>query len=112
MFEAVEHFFEQLVNYGILALEFIGVIIILVNAVQCVVKMIQKKEDARMELAEGIETALEFKLGGEVLRTVVVREVQDLIMVAAIMALRAGITFLLHWEIKNEKLAHDRMLPR
>nr|MCR5515284.1 DUF1622 domain-containing protein [Lachnospira sp.] len=47
--------------------------------------------------------ALEFKLGGEVLRTVVVREWAELGILGAIILLRAALTFLIHWEIKNEK---------
>ena len=57
----------------------------------------------RLDLAQGIALALEFKMGGEVLRTVVVREWGELLVLGAIILLRAALTFLLHWEIKNEK---------
>ena len=50
-----------------------------------------------------IPLALEFKMGGEVLRTVVVREWSELGILGAIIVLRAMLTFLIHWEIKNEK---------
>ena len=56
-----------------------------------------------MNLAQGIALALEFKMGGEVLRTVVVREWSELGILGAIIVLRAMLTFLIHWEIKNEK---------
>ena len=46
---------------------------------------------------------LEFKLGSEILRTVVVRELSEVALVAAIIVLRAALTFLIHWEIKVEK---------
>ena len=45
---------------------------------------------------------LEFKLGSEILRTVVVREFNEIFIVAGIIALRAVLTLLIHWEIKNE----------
>jgi uncharacterized membrane protein len=48
---------------------------------------------------------LEFKLGGAVLRTVVVREWAELGILGAIILLRATLTFLIHWEIKNEEKA-------
>ena len=57
----------------------------------------------RLDLAEGIALALEFKMGGEVLRTVVVREWRELGILGAIIILRGLLTFLIHWEIKNEK---------
>ena len=46
---------------------------------------------------------LEFKLGSEILRTVVVREWTEIGTVAGIIALRAALTFLIHWEIKEEE---------
>ena len=57
----------------------------------------------RLNLAQGIALALEFKMGGEVLRTVVVREWSELGILGAIIVLRAMLTFLIHWEIRNEK---------
>ena len=45
----------------------------------------------------------EFKMGSEILRTVVVREWKEIGIVAGIIALRAALTFLLHWEIKEEE---------
>ena len=46
---------------------------------------------------------LEFKLGSEILRTVVVRQLSEVAVVVAIIALRAALTFLIHWEIKVER---------
>ena len=48
---------------------------------------------------------LEFKLGSEILRTVVVRELREIVLVGAIILLRAALTFLIHWEITNEERA-------
>ena len=61
------------------------------------------RKNIRLDLAQGIALALEFKMGGEVLRTVVVREWSELGILGAIIVLRAVLTFLIHWEIKNEK---------
>lgn len=47
--------------------------------------------------------ALSFKLGGEILRTVVVRDMSEIMQVGAIIVLRAALTLLIHWEIKNEE---------
>ena len=55
---------------------------------------------------------LEFKMGSEILRTVVVREWKEIGIVAGIIALRAALTFLLHWEIKEEEKSggHEELL--
>lgn len=49
----------------------------------------------RLTLAEGIALALEFKLGGEVLRTVVVREWSELVILGAIIFLRGALTLIM-----------------
>ena len=56
-----------------------------------------------MTLARGLAMGLEFKLGSEILRTVVVRDWKEIGTVAGIIALRAALTFLIHWEIKEEE---------
>ena len=42
-------------------------------------------------------------MGSEILRTVVVREWSEIATVAGIIVLRAALTFLIHWEIKEEE---------
>lgn len=103
MYHALENIFRVIVNYGVLALEFTGVIIILISAVRSIYMLFKKSPHSRLELAEGIALALEFKLGGEVLRTTVVREVYEVMLVGAIILLRCALTFLIHWEINVEE---------
>lgn len=42
-------------------------------------------------------------MGSEILRTVIVRQWEEIGTVAGIIALRAALTFLIHWEIKEER---------
>ncbi len=104
----IEEFFHIFVQYGILVLEAIGVGVLLYTAVKCLIKWLKKDEHAQLSLAKGIALALEFKLGGEVLRTVIVRDKEELFTLGAIVLIRAALTFLLHWEISTEekKLQH------
>lgn len=104
MFEWIESAFELIVKYSIVLLEFIGSAIIVVTAVKALINLLRgRKEGIRLDLAQGIALALEFKLGSEVLRTVIVRNFNELLIAGAIVLLRAAMTFLIHWEIKNEK---------
>ena len=96
---------RYIVEFSTLLLEFFGICILVFSGVKCFILWIRKYESIRLELAEGIALALEFKLGGEVLRTVVVRDWAELGILGAIIALRATLTFLIHWEIKNEEKA-------
>ena len=56
----------------------------------------------KITLAQGLAIGLEFKLGSEILKTVIVRDWTEIATVAGIIALRAALTFLIHWEIKEE----------
>ena len=99
----MEELLETLVNVFIVVLEFMGLIVIVVTAFKCFYSWIKKDSQTRLHLAEGMAMALEFKLGSEILRTVTVREMDEIYLVGAIILLRAALTFLIHWEIKEEK---------
>ena len=105
IYQNAENILRYIVEFSTLLLEFFGICILVFTAVKSFVFWIKKDESIRLGLAQGIALALEFKLGGEVLRTVVVREWAELGILGAIILLRATLTFLIHWEIKNEKKA-------
>ena len=91
----------QIVELAILIFEYIGVGVILAAGIKGAVSYLFRSPSTRLDLAKGLAIGLEFKLGSEILRTVVVREMQELIFVAGIIALRAVLTILIHWEIRT-----------
>ena len=99
----IEGIFQIVVQYGVLLLECAGVTILLVTAVKSMLGCVRHNPHVRLNLAQGIALALEFKLGGEVLRTVIVREQSELLTLGAVILLRGALTFLIHWEIKTEE---------
>ena len=103
MFHNIEGIFEIFVQYSILLLEFAGVLILITTALKSLYCWGYKRKRVQLDLAQGIALALEFKLGGEVLRTVIVREQSELLILGAIILLRGALTFLIHWEIKSEE---------
>ena len=103
MYHVLEGIFEQAILYSVMLLELAGVVILLITAVRCFIGYLKGREYLRIDLAEGISLALLFKMGGEVLRTVIVRTWSELAILGAIMVLRGALTFLLHWEIKTAK---------
>ena len=112
--EAIEHFLEDVVHFaaqiGITLTEMAGIAILLITVVKAIIGYFRKSEHLRLDLAEGIALALEFKLGGEVLRTVIVREWTELLILGAIIALRGALTLLIHWEISVEEKREQAML--
>lgn len=101
-----------LVNLSVVLLEFIGVGVIVVAAFQGIYNYVRRDPLTRLKLAKGMAMGLEFKLGSEILRTVVVREFTEIGLVAAIIVLRAALTFLIHWEIKTEESQMEQELER
>lgn len=106
--ETIIHFLEHTVLADMVAictftLEMAGIAVLMTSSIKCFIKWLQKKNHVQLDLAHGTALALTFKMGGEVLRTVVVREWQELGILGAIIILRAALTIMLHWEIKSEE---------
>ncbi len=102
LLETMHVVMEYVVEVAILIFEFIGVGVIIYSGMKGFVYFITKNPDMKLTLAKGLAIGLEFKLGSEILKTVIVREWQEILTVAGIIALRAALTFLIHWEIKEE----------
>ena len=104
IFGNMEEVFTIIVRYAILLMEFIGVVIILATVIQCIYCMVTRTpKNMKLLLAHGIAFGLEFKLGGEVLRTILADSFEEIAMIGCVIALRAALTFLLHWEVKQER---------
>lgn len=88
---------------GILLVELAGIVVLLITVIKALINYFRRRDQIRLHLAHGIALALEFKLGGEVLRTVVVREWTELAVLGAVIVLRTALTLLLHWEIRIEE---------
>ena len=114
--DTIVTFLEDIVKYtaeiGIRLVELAGIMVLLITAVQGVIQYFHHDSNVRLKLAEGIALALEFKLGGGVLRTVLARDWNELAILGAVIALRGALTVLLHWEIKNEKREHEHVLAK
>ena len=103
VYQKISEIFDLVVEYLILLVEFVGIVILIYAVVSAVIGLIKRQPHTRLKLAEGIALALEFKMGGELLRTVIVREWNELLILGAIILLRAALTFLIQWEIKIER---------
>lgn len=63
--------------------------------------LFKPEEKLRLSLARGLALGLEFALAGEILRTIVVRSLEDIVILASIVLLRGGLSILIHWEIQH-----------
>ena len=99
----LEDNFTIFVEYLILFVEFVGVLVVVGAIIKGIIDAIKKDEHMRLNLVEGIALAMSFKIGGELLRTVVVRDWDEILLLAAVILLRAALTFYIQWEIRIEK---------
>ena len=99
----VQRYFELVIEWAVILCDVIGVVMIVLTAIRGVIAWVRKKPNTRLIAAEGIAIALTFKMGGEVLRTAIVREWQELLILGAIVLLRAIMAFIIHFEIRSEK---------
>ena len=102
----LEHLISVILPPIISTLELIGIFIVVVASCQAFFGYMantfaRKSIDFKEHLSEGLVTALEFKLAAEVLKTVLIREFSELLMIGALIALRALLTLLIRFEIKS-----------
>lgn len=105
-----ERLLEIIAQYAIVGFELVGVAVIVYTGIKGTIKCVKKDPDTRVVLAKGLSLGLEFKLGSEILRTVVVREWKEIAIVGGIIVLRAALNFLIHWELKEEEAQLSREL--
>ena len=102
-----ESFIETVCPYVISICEIMGIIVVAITAAKAFyhyLRSLFRKEQTsvKLELGSGLATALEFKMAAEILKTVLVREMSDLLVLGAIIALRGLLALLIHFEIKGE----------
>ncbi|WP_067139517.1 DUF1622 domain-containing protein [Oceanivirga salmonicida] len=99
---------EFIVPFASNCLELVGVIIVIIGSINSLIKLITSKFDLnnvkiKLQLIKALELSLEFKLAAELLKTVLIRTVDELLILSAIVILRVIMTFVIHWEITNYK---------
>ncbi len=103
---AIEDFIEIILPAIIALLELMGIFVVAWSALHAFYEYIMNtffhnSFDLQFELANGLATGLEFKMAAEILKTVLVREMSELLILGAIIILRALLSFLIHFELKS-----------
>ena len=115
MFENFIANYELLLRYiaqiSICTLELVGIMIIIVGSAKTfylTIKRIRKKQPVSIviELGKSLSLALEFKMGAEIINTVIIRDLKELGILAVVIIIRALMAVLIHWEVKMEKKNH------
>ncbi len=107
MLGAFDTLLTTAVPFIIHLMEAMGVFVILFAALraflQYAIKLFDLSDDTiKIELAKALSIGLEFKLGAEILKTLTIRTLDEMLVLASVVALRMALTFVLHWEIDSD----------
>ncbi|MDU4889827.1 MAG: DUF1622 domain-containing protein [Clostridium sp.] len=120
--EYLNSLFETLFNTTLPILikifELMGIIILVIGVFSAFYKYIKdlkskEKTSIKYDLANSLVTALDFKLAAEILKTVIIQSMSELVLVGTIFILRVVMTFVLEREIKieeSEKKSQSKMI--
>ena len=106
--QGYEHILHNIAEVSALTLELVGVLIIIIGSAKSLVHLGHSLIRHRainivIELGKTLALALEFKMGAEIIKTVIVHELTELAVLGIVILIRALLAFLIHWEIKAEK---------
>ncbi len=117
MFEdLVNNFKDFLVPFAEITsglLELIGIVIIFIGSIRALVRLVQCMKNKQpfhvvIDLGKALSLALEFKMGAEIIKTVIIHNLEELSILGVVIIIRALLALLIHWEIRAEE--KSRML--
>ena len=102
----MEHFVEVCLTILIPICELMGICIVAISTIRAFLQYIhglftKTQCNIKALLANGLALSLEFKMAAEILKTVLVRDLEELIVLGAVIVLRALLSFLIHFEMKH-----------
>lgn len=95
--EFVSHVAEISVNF----MELLSICIIVFTTFVAFFKLLRHENSARVYLLHGQSIGLTFKLGSEILRTITVRNMDEIMQIAMLILIKAAMTWLIHWELTD-----------
>ncbi|MEG1781922.1 MAG: DUF1622 domain-containing protein [Oscillospiraceae bacterium] len=105
----LEEIMNGVLPHIITLIELIGILVVTVGCFKAFAEYVQYSimhKDilvVRHHLGESMVTGLEFKMAAEILRTVLVRDFKEILMLGGIIILRALLAFLIKNDIKDEE---------
>ena len=90
------------------SLELVGILIIIIGSVRALVRLVNcltKRQPFHVvvDLGKALSLALEFKMGAEIIKTVIIHNLEELAILGVVIVIRALLAFIIHWEIHTEE---------
>lgn len=107
-FNFLQYSVEVVLPYIVTALEIMGIIVVAWSGIHAFWEFIQntffhKHHNIQFHFAKGLATGLEFKMAAEILNTVLIRQLDELYVLGAVILIRAVLSVLIHFEMKHNK---------
>lgn len=109
----IKEFLQPIAEISASILELIGIVIIIVGSVRALVllfdRIIKKKPfHVVSDLGRALSLALEFKMGAEIIKTVIIHNLEELAILGIVIVIRALLAFIIHWEIQLEEKSNPK----
>ena len=97
---AIEEYFIFIVHVLNFIFTAIGVLVLAITVLKAFVRFWRHTPNTQVQhkMARGMQLALQFLLGGEILRTVITEQWEGILIVGAIIVLRIILSLTIHWE--------------
>lgn len=97
-----------LAEFAASSLELVGILIIVIGSFRALIRLLQclitkHPFHVVVDLGKALSLALEFKMGAEIIKTVVIHNLEELAILGVVIVIRALLAFIIHWEIRTEE---------
>lgn len=108
--EFLESVVHWLVGFFVPLFEITGIVVLIISIASSFVYYIKglishKDYNLKLRLAQELALSLQFEMAAEILKSVLVQELKELAILAAVIVLRALLAFIIHFETKH--MEHD-----
>ena len=89
-------------------LELVGIIIIIIGSCRALIRLLKcvfekKNFHVVVDLGKALSLALEFKMGAEIIKTVIIHNLEELAILGIVIVIRALLSVIIHWEMRMEE---------
>ena len=100
-------FLHSLAEISAGGLDLVGVVIIIFGSVHALVRLVQSlirhsTFHVMTDLGKALALALEFKMGAEIIKTVIIHDLEELAILGVVIVIRALLSVIIHWEMRTE----------
>ena len=111
----IENIIETGLPYIISLLEVMGIFVVTWTAIKNFWRYLQnsfmkKNFELQTNIARGLATGLEFKMGAEIIKTFIIHNLEELAILGIVIIIRALLAFLVHWEMHLDEKAEKKAL--